>query len=102
MIELPSFKITPGQPASYSFQWRGQDLATATGEVSYVDMDGAEITLGTPAMDVSGNVVLSLTADETALFPMPDRDGMQRVGIFQIVIDGRETFQGRLFAVKVY
>ena len=97
MIELPPFRVTPGQAATYAFQWQGEDLAAATGVATYVETDGTAITTGTPVMDATGNVTLSLTAVETALFPQPERAWFQRVGTFQVEITGRETFTGGLF-----
>ena len=102
MINLPPFRVTPGQAATYTFQWQGNNLASATGSVDYLQTDGTVITTGTTVMDAVGNVTISLTSTETALFPQPDRDWFQKIGTFQITVNARETFQGALFATKVY
>lgn len=100
MIEIPPFKITQGQAATYTMTWTGQDLSAATGSVDfhakYQDM--TSLFTVTPTMDADGLVTISVTAAQSALLPALPRRGFYHVGFFEIVIDGPEdeVFQGEL------
>lgn len=100
MIELPPpFRVTQGQPATYTFTWTGADLTGHTGAVKIIDRSGSEIATATATMDASGQVEFSFAADETEDFPALPKTGFFVTGRFQVKVTGptyNETFIGDL------
>lgn len=100
MIELPAFKVTQGQPATYSFTWTGQNLSTWTGVVTLKAVPQGDTLLTiTPSSLTSGGVVtFSLTAAQASTLPALARIGYFVTAVFEVKLTPAsgtgETFQG--------
>lgn len=99
MIELPAFRVTQGQAATYEYTWTGADLTSHSGAVIIQDKSGEELWSGTASLTSGGVVSFDLTADETADFPALSKPGYFVTGRFQVKVTGstyNETFTGPL------
>ena len=100
MIEIPAFRVTQGQAATYTFTWTGKNLTSHVGTVTVKALpQGAVIDTVTAVMDAAGLVTFTFTATDTAAFPALAKVGYFVTGWFELKITGatnNETFQGPL------
>lgn len=105
MILIPPIEIQQGLAFTHDFVWEEDgipvDMTGWTGEfVAKADYgDDNKLVTATPVLGSSGEITITLTADQTASLPARDRQGPVKIGVYQIKVSGGSTgqiFQGDL------
>jgi hypothetical protein len=98
MIEIPTFRITQGVAATYTYRWTGKNLTGHTGAAAIKDEFGGDlIDTATCILTALGDITFSVTAAESLLFPALEKSGYFPTAVMQLTVSGptnNEVFQG--------
>lgn len=105
MILIPPIEVQQGLAFTHVFVWEEDGIPVNmtgwTGEfVAKANYgDDTKLVTATPVLGATGEITITLTAEQTASLPALDKPGPRLVGTYQIKVSGGSTgqiFQGNL------